>query len=361
MKKFITLLFLLPLFALAQNPGNFTVTGSVSGLEDGASIKILSTTTDGAVLAQGQAKSSMFIINGQLPEPGLYWLEVAGERVHIYMENSPILVKGSKADLKNIRITGSASHADFEQFRDTFNPLVAQLNAAAMDVNKEPDAAKKQELMKKYESAVAQMKSSIEKFVAQKRNSHVSPFLLYISGQFYDDPVFLDKQFQSLTTEIKSTTMGKSLAEYIAYNKVGAIGSDAIEFVQNDPNGNPVSLSSFRGKYVLVDFWASWCRPCRIENPNVVKAFKKFNNKNFTILGVSLDQDKDPWLKAIEKDGLTWTQVSDLQGWGNAAGQLYRVQGIPQNFLIGPDGKIVAKNLRGEELETKLCELLGCN
>ena len=302
----------------------------------------------------------MFIINGQLPEPGLYWLEIGGERVHIYLENSPIMVKGSKADLKNIRITGSASHTDFEQFRDTFNPLVAQLNAAAMEVNKENDQAKKQALMKNYEAAVAQMKSAIEKFVSQKNNSHVSPFLLYISGQFYDDPIFLDRQYQALSANIKSTTMGKSLAEYIAYNKVGAIGSEAIEFVQNDPSGNPVSLSSFRGKYVLIDFWASWCRPCRIENPNVVKAYQKFNNKNFTILGVSLDQDKDPWLKAIEKDGLTWTQVSDLKGWGNEAGQLYRVQGIPQNFLIGPDGKILAKNLRGEELESKLCELLGC-
>jgi peroxiredoxin len=134
-----------------------------------------------------------------------------------------------------------------------------------------------------------------------------------------------------------------------------------LEFSQADPAGKPVSLSSFRGKYVLVDFWASWCRPCRMENPNVVKAFNKFNNKNFTVLGISLDREKDPWIKAIEKDGLVWTQVSDLKFWENEVAQLYRVQGIPQNFLVDPNGKIVAKNLRGEALETKLCELLGCN
>jgi peroxiredoxin len=112
---------------------------------------------------------------------------------------------------------------------------------------------------------------------------------------------------------------------------------------------------------VLVDFWASWCRPCRAENPNVVKVYNKFKNKNFTVLGVSLDQEKAAWVKAIEKDKLTWTHVSDLQQWNNAVAQLYRVQSIPQNFLIDPNGNIVAKDLRGEDLEKKLCELLGCN
>ena len=122
-----------------------------------------------------------------------------------------------------------------------------------------------------------------------------------------------------------------------------------------------IPVASSEGKFLVLDFWASWCRPCRAENPNVVKAYNKFKDKNFTVLGVSLDQQKDAWVKAIEKDKLAWTQVSDLQSWNNSVAQMYRVQSIPQNFLIDPNGKIVAKDLRGADLEKKLCELLGCN
>ncbi|MDI9358534.1 MAG: TlpA disulfide reductase family protein [Phycisphaerales bacterium] len=144
----------------------------------------------------------------------------------------------------------------------------------------------------------------------------------------------------------------------LPYSDVPAVGTVAPNFTQNDINGNPVSLSSFRGKYVLLDFWASWCGPCRMENPNVVEAYKKFHSDKFTIIGVSLDKSKDAWKSAVTTDGIQWTQVSDLQFWRNAVAVLYNINSIPMNFLINPEGVIIAENLRGDELERTLANTL---
>jgi peroxiredoxin len=168
------------------------------------------------------------------------------------------------------------------------------------------------------------------------------------------EPVFL-----SLAEKLRNGPAGKEMAERIEVAKKTGVGRMAMDFTQNDTLGNPVSLSSFKGKYVLIDFWASWCGPCRQENPNVVKAFNNYKDKGFTVLGVSLDQPnaKDKWMKAIHDDNLTWTQVSDLKFWKNEVAVQYGIQAIPQNFLIDPQGKIIGKNLRGEGLNKKLEEL----
>jgi peroxiredoxin len=192
-------------------------------------------------------------------------------------------------------------------------------------------------------------------FVSEHPHSFIS-LLVLSEGDF--DLKQMAALYDGLSEKLKSTDFGQAFGAKIQSVMNSSVGSKAPDFTQNNVSGKPVNLSDFKGKYVLIDFWASWCGPCRQENPNVVKAYKTYKDKNFTILGVSLDHSKIAWQNAIRKDELTWEQISDLKGWQNTAAALYNVKSIPQNFLIDPDGIIIEKNLRGEGLHQTLSRII---
>jgi peroxiredoxin len=360
MKSIFTILLLLPFVLSAQK--KFSIKGSLKGLPDGSYVSLSDANRPQDTLARGIVKDGNFELKGSVQEPNLYQLNLDGaqKKSILFIGNERVNVSGDIESVQDLTVEGSKVHDDFEIFKKTFNPLFQELSAMGQRISKLPSESRNDSVMGAYKKHLEKIKTEVDRFVATRPSSPVSPFVVVVTSEIEQDLPTIERRYAQLNTDVQKGFFGKIIRQQIDEKKAGAIGSEAIDFSQADPDGKQVSLSSFRGKYVLVDFWASWCRPCREENPNVVRAYNKFKEKNFTVLGVSLDSNRQPWLKAIKSDELVWTQVSDLKGWNNEAAARYNIQSIPQNFLIDPSGKIVAKNLRGPELESRLCELLGC-
>lgn len=375
MKKFLFAAALAPLVASAQQP-DFTLTGRIGHYNAPAKIYFDymaggAGKSDSAVLVDGRFKFS-----GELKGPATVRMAFAplgdgkdkavytGDVSYFYIGKEHIRLE-SKDSLSNAVITGSPIDAEYNAYNNyTGGPIMALTKQANADFNSGTEEQRKDTAFlhavdKRFRVRIQYMHDRELDYARAYPHSFFSLVALSDLTNTAEKARELKPVFDSLDEQLRGSVAGAELEDRINALTTVVPGNMAPDFTEHDTSNNPIALSSLRGHYVLVDFWASWCHPCRGENPNLVKQYALYKNKGFQILSVSLDDHADRWKQAIVQDRMTWLHVSDLQGWNNAACKLYAIRAVPSSFLVDPQGKIVATGLRGEELSQRLAAIYG--
>ncbi|KAA5547893.1 TlpA disulfide reductase family protein [Adhaeribacter rhizoryzae] len=304
-----------------------------------------------------------FEFTGKADDPGIYRISLNDQNmVLLVVDTQRIEVTADAKDLrKTSTIKGSKETDNLKAVESVLNGM--QEDGAKLEKRFVAAQNARQEdslpvLQQKFMDLQKANSKKLKAIIRSKPNSVVSAFATLSLINPDEEFAFADSMATAYNKTIPDSKFTKALTSKLSTLRNVAVGQPAPDINLPTPDGKSVSLSSLRGKYVLVDFWASWCGPCRQENPNVVRMYNQYKDKGFEIFGVSLDESREKWLKAIDADKLTWPHVSDLKGWESSAAKLYNIQAIPQTLLLDKEGKIIAKNLRGPSLEEKLASLL---
>lgn len=333
-----------------------TVKGNIKGLGD-AELNFHYYEGNEAKTSKVKVTADQFTWTAPMADPQKITIMFPKRAVWLFVEPGNMELTGSADSLNKVKLTGSKIQSEADAYEKLLAPISAKqepLYKKYGKVSKEEQLALEQQL----DDIRMEKRAVANKYIAEHPESAFSLSLVTDRagmGEYKDIQAVYDK----LGKKVKTSPEGKRLTERLAILKRSAIGTPMLNFTQNDTEGKPVNFAAFKGKYVLVDFWASWCGPCRAENPNVLKAYNKYKDKNFTVVGISLDDKGENWKKAIKDDGMPWTQLSDLKGWKNEVSQYYGIMGIPSTLLVDPQGNIIAKDLRGEILNKKLEEIFN--
>ncbi|KAF5085803.1 Thiol-disulfide oxidoreductase ResA [anaerobic digester metagenome] len=347
-----------------QPSNSFTIKGDVTGAPNQTVYLLKIDENQPKPIDSVQIENGKFAFEGIVEQPEIYVLQFGKQdkTIALFIEAGKIDIKANFDSLQAATIKGSKAHDLMMGYSDKLGEYQTRMEAVSAKFqeayyNGTLTAENEAALRADYEVISKELGTYILGFVNQNLTSVVAPYI--IANQLADtmDIVRLENLAASIKAPASETVYAKDLNERIAKQKKIAVGQPAPEITLPDPDGNMISLSSLRGKYVLIDFWAAWCGPCRRENPNVVKVYSQYKDKGFEIFGVSLDYDRESWLKGIKDDGITWLQVSEVKGWETQPVQDYQITGIPHTVLIDPNGIIIEKNLRGEQLEAKLAEI----